>query len=188
MYCELRSANNMGCAEEIENILKIKVYKADSQEEIFSSEAWRRAFDINESIYTDHCHEFYSTYEFDKVCADDVLRTKMVIKFQVCGRAHRGLCSDDNFNAKDYWISISSTDELHFLSAPTYYRALDTTTLRELIDSAGRLIPEVPALGVPHVAIPRGLRPSMKELYDWMGCIEILQGAIERMAYRQSYH
>ncbi|GKB95991.1 hypothetical protein Tco_0982128, partial [Tanacetum coccineum] len=32
-----------------------------------------------------------------------------------------------------------------------YYRALDTTTLRELIDSEGKLIPEVPEPGVPRV-------------------------------------
>ncbi|GJV33024.1 hypothetical protein Tco_1393424 [Tanacetum coccineum] len=38
------------------------------------------------------------------------------------------------------------TDEvLNTLSAPTYCRALDATTLRELIDSNGRLIAEDPA-------------------------------------------
>nr|GEY46050.1 hypothetical protein [Tanacetum cinerariifolium] len=78
------------------------------------------------------------------------------------------------------------TDEvLDSLSAPTYYRALDTTTLRELIDSKGRLIPEDPAPEMPRVAIPRGLRPSMQDLYDQMGSMEIRQGAIDRMAYRQ---
>nr|GEW76286.1 hypothetical protein [Tanacetum cinerariifolium] len=80
------------------------------------------------------------------------------------------------------------TDEvLNSLSALTYYRALDTTTLRELIDSKGRF-PDVPASGVPRVDIPRGPRPSMPDLYDQMGSMEIRQGAIERMAYRQSYH
>ncbi|GKD94797.1 hypothetical protein Tco_1374634, partial [Tanacetum coccineum] len=248
--------------EEIKNILEIKVYEAGSQEEIFSSEAWRRA-------------------------------TKKVVKFRLCGRAHSltllefarrldlyhsgevneegfnvyflgGLHSDDNFNARDYCLSISSVEELQLsrilasiirspilrvlqkmityglcqrtigydkvqknklwlmsmfeakhqngyanmawlmvkclkrkgigsqkdsmiccgqvitriakkmrllikevlnsLSAPTYCRALDTTTLRELINSEGF------------------------NLYDRMGSMEIRQGAIERMAYRQSYH
>ncbi|GJX16260.1 hypothetical protein Tco_0217092 [Tanacetum coccineum] len=50
-----------------------------------------------------------------------------------------------------------------------------------------RLILEDPALGVPHVAIPKGPRPSMQYLYDRMGSMEIRQEAIERMAYRQSY-
>ncbi|GJR43141.1 hypothetical protein Tco_1311244 [Tanacetum coccineum] len=65
---------------------------------------------------------------------------------------------------------------------------LDTTTLRELIDSEGRLIPEDPQPVVPRVAISRPPRASMQDLYERMGSIEIHQGAIERMAYRQSYH
>ncbi|GKE42304.1 hypothetical protein Tco_1469588, partial [Tanacetum coccineum] len=63
-----------------------------------------------------------------------------------------------------------------------------TITLRELIDSEGRLIPVDPQPGVPRVAIPRPLRASMQDLYDRMGNMEIRQGAIERMSYRQSYH
>ncbi|GJW41247.1 hypothetical protein Tco_0067092 [Tanacetum coccineum] len=51
-----------------------------------------------------------------------------------------------------------------------------------------RLIPEVPAPGVPRVAVPKGPRPSMHDLYDRMGSMEIHQGAIKRMAYRQPYH
>ncbi|GJW22498.1 hypothetical protein Tco_0033120 [Tanacetum coccineum] len=128
-----RVLNKMGCAEEIENMLEIKVYEAGSQEKIFSSEAWRRAFVINESIYTELCHEFYSTYEFDEVCADDELRTKKLIT---------------KISKK---MRVLTDEVLNSLSAPTYYRALDTTTLRELIDYEGRLIPEVPALGVPRV-------------------------------------
>ncbi|GKA60669.1 hypothetical protein Tco_0760076 [Tanacetum coccineum] len=281
----------MGCTEEIENMLEIKVYEAGSQEDIFSSQVWRRVFDINEPIYTELCHEFYSTYDFDEVCANDELRTKKVIKFRLYGRAHSltllefarrlglyhsdevneegfdvyfqgGLRSDENFNNRDYWLIISQDEELHLsrslastikspilrmlqnmityglcqrtigynkvqknelwlmsmfeakhqngyanlitkmakqmrvltdevlnsLSASTYYKALDTTTLIELIDSKGRLIPEDTAPGVPHVAIPRGPRPSIQDLYDRMGSMEIHQGAIERMAYRQSYH
>ncbi|GJR81115.1 hypothetical protein Tco_0151900 [Tanacetum coccineum] len=237
----------MGCAEEIEAMLEIKVYEVGGQEEIFSSKAWRRLFDTNERIYTELCHEFYSTYDFDKVCVDDELVTKKLIKFRLCGRS--GLHSDENFDARDYWLSISSVENLHLskslastiknpilrvlqkmityrvcqrtigydkvqrnklwlmsmfeakhqngyanvawlmarwfkrkgaesqrdsmiccgqfitriakrmglltnevlttLSAPTYCRALDATTLRELIDSNRRLIAEDPAPGVP---------------------------------------
>nr|GEU49112.1 hypothetical protein [Tanacetum cinerariifolium] len=85
-------------------------------------------------------------------------------------------------------IRLLTDKVLNSLSAPTYCRALDTTTLRELIDSEGRLILKDPAPGVLCVAIPRVLRPSMHDLYDWMGSMEIRQGAIDRMAYRQSYH
>ncbi|GJW76933.1 putative reverse transcriptase domain-containing protein [Tanacetum coccineum] len=65
---------------------------------------------------------------------------------------------------------------------------LDTSTLRDLIDSEGKLIPEDPQPGVPRVGIPRPPRASMQDLYDRMGRMEIRQEAIERMKYRQSYH
>ncbi|GJZ39316.1 hypothetical protein Tco_0585879, partial [Tanacetum coccineum] len=161
--------------------------------------------------------------------------SKKIIKFRLGGRAHSltllefarrlglyqaveleedgfnvyfegGLCDDDNFNAQDYWLSISREENLSLsrshtstirnlilrvihkmityglcqrttgvltedvvrsLSAPIYCRDLDTTTLRDLIDSDGKLIPD---------------------LYDRMGRMEIHQDAIERMKYRQSYH
>nr|GEZ42333.1 hypothetical protein [Tanacetum cinerariifolium] len=74
------------------------------------------------------------------------------------------------------------TDEvLNSLSALNYCRALDTTTLRELIDYECMFIPEDPAPGVPRVAIPRDPIPTMQDLYDRMGSMEIHQGAIERM-------
>ncbi|GJY38158.1 hypothetical protein Tco_0424522 [Tanacetum coccineum] len=151
--------NNMGCVEETKEMLEIK---------------------------------FYSTYAFDEVLADDELGTNKV----------SGLRSDENFNARDYWLSISSEEELHLsrslastircpilrvlqkmityefitriakrmglltdevlnsLSAPTYCRALDATTLRELIGPNRRLITEDPAP----------------------------EGTLERMAHRQLYH
>ncbi|GJX08341.1 hypothetical protein Tco_0196273 [Tanacetum coccineum] len=67
-------------------------------------------------------------------------------------------------------------------------RALDTTTLRELIDSEGRLIPEVPALGVPRVAIPRGPRPSI--VFEHMdGVYDVpLQEAYNPPGYDQQYY
>ncbi|GJY30259.1 hypothetical protein Tco_0413754 [Tanacetum coccineum] len=81
------------------------------------------------------------------------------------------------------------TDEVIMnLSTLTYCRDLDTTTLRELIDSKGRMIPENPQPGVLRVGIPRPLRASMHDLYNMMGSIEIRQQAIERMEYRKSYN
>ncbi|GJR77487.1 hypothetical protein Tco_0089852 [Tanacetum coccineum] len=66
-------------------------------------------------------------------------------------------------------IGFFTNEVLNRLSALTYYRALDATTLRELVDSNGRLIAEEPAPGVPQVAIPRPSRPSMHDLYDLIG-------------------
>ncbi|GJW02770.1 hypothetical protein Tco_1561626 [Tanacetum coccineum] len=112
-------------------------FRYGKDEEIFSSKAWRRVFDINEPIYIELCHEFYSTYKLDEVCVDVELKIKKVIKFPLCGRAHSltllefarhlglyhsdevneegfdayfqgELRGDENFNATDYWLSIST--------------------------------------------------------------------------------
>nr|GFC42587.1 hypothetical protein [Tanacetum cinerariifolium] len=83
---------------------------------------------------------------------------------------------------------VLTEDVVRSLSALIYCRDLDATTLRNLIDSHGKLIPEDPQPGVPRVGIPRPLRASMQDLYDRMGRMEIRQEAIEHMEYRQSYH
>ncbi|GKC37144.1 hypothetical protein Tco_1049528 [Tanacetum coccineum] len=171
--------------------------------------------DVTEMQSLELCHEFYSTYEFDEVYAYDELQTKNIIKFRLGGRAHsltllefarrlglyqvvkleeggfnvyfeRGLRSDEHFNAHDYWVLTE--DMVRILSALIYCRDLDTTTLRDLIDFDGKLIPEDPQPGVARVSIPRPPRASMQDLYDRMGRMEICQEAIERMEYRQSYH
>ncbi|GJV87439.1 hypothetical protein Tco_1531377 [Tanacetum coccineum] len=283
--------NHMGCGEVIDEMLTIKLCVAGTDEETFTSEAWTKDFNIEESIYSELCYEFYSTYEFDEVCVDDELRTKKIIKFRLCRRAFSwtllefskrlelyhskeikeegfdvyfqgGMRSDEHFNAREYWLSISRENNLilsrilastiqnpvlrvlhkmityglcqrttgydkmqkndlwllsmfearhqngyanvawliarwmkrkgaellNSLSAPIYCRTLDTTTLRELTDSEGRLIPEVPEPGVPRVAIRRPPRASMQDLYERMGSMEIRQGDIKMMAYMQPYH
>nr|GEV47144.1 hypothetical protein [Tanacetum cinerariifolium] len=83
---------------------------------------------------------------------------------------------------------VLTDDVLRSLSALIYCRDLDTTTLRDLINSKGKLIPEDPQPGVPGVGIPRPPRASMQDLYDRKGWMEICQEAIEQMEYRQSYH
>nr|GEY52535.1 hypothetical protein [Tanacetum cinerariifolium] len=123
----------MGCDEEIDDILRIRLCKAGSDEEIFTLVAWMRVLNINELIYAEFCHEFYSTCEFNKVCADDELQTTKIVKFRLGGRAHSltllefsqrlglyqavkledegfnvyfegALRSDEHFNAQEYWM------------------------------------------------------------------------------------
>nr|GEW32087.1 hypothetical protein [Tanacetum cinerariifolium] len=76
---------------------------------------------------------------------------------------------------------VLTEDVVRSLSAPIYYRDLDTTTLRDLIDSDDKLIPEDPQPGVPRVGIPRPARASMRDLYDRMGRMEIHQEAIKHI-------
>ncbi|GJT95693.1 ribonuclease H-like domain-containing protein [Tanacetum coccineum] len=224
----------------------------DWKEDIFSSEAWRRAFDINKPIYTELCHEFYSTYNVDEEVTDDELLMKKLIKFRLRGFGHTltllefacclglyhaamlsedgfevyfkgGLLIDENFNARGYWLSIISKEDIHLSrsatssirspifkvlnkmityglyprtvgydklegmmdeekrswksegNAPVYCQSLDATTLRELIGSNGRLVADDLAPGVLCVAMPRPPRPTIQDLYDRMGNMEILQ-------------
>nr|GEV23550.1 hypothetical protein [Tanacetum cinerariifolium] len=211
------------------------------------------AFNINELIYANLCHKFYSTYEFDKVCAGDELQSKKIIRFRLGGRAYNlillefaqrlglyqvteleeegfnvyfegGLRSDEHFNAQDYGLSISreeyldlshshtstirnpilrmihkmityglcqrttrvlTGDVVRSLSALIYYRDLDATMLKDLIDSDGKHIPEDPQPGVPRVGIPRPSRASRQDLYDRMVYSVLLHGSYNPPSYTQ---
>nr|GFD22906.1 hypothetical protein [Tanacetum cinerariifolium] len=77
------------------------------------------------------------------------------------------------------------------LSTLVYCRNLDRTTLRELINSEARLIPDILLDDVLRVSIqraPRVQRALMQDLYERMGSMEIRHEAIKRMGYRQAYH
>nr|GEV73114.1 hypothetical protein [Tanacetum cinerariifolium] len=140
-----------GCSRDAKSndMLRIRLHEAGSNEEIFTFVAWIRAFNINEPIYAELCHEFYSTYEFDEVCAGDELQSKKIIRFKLGGRAHNltllefaqrlglyqvteleeegfnvyfegGLRSDEHFNAQDYWLSISREEHLGLSQSHTF--------------------------------------------------------------------
>ncbi|GJY50042.1 gag protease polyprotein [Tanacetum coccineum] len=107
--------HKIGCGDEIDQMLKISLKEAQSDEEIF------------------FC---------GLVCADDELQSKKIISFRLGGRAHSltllefarrlglyhaeelneegfdayfqgGLRSDENFNAREYWERISIDRDLH---------------------------------------------------------------------------
>nr|GEV09864.1 hypothetical protein [Tanacetum cinerariifolium] len=147
--------NRMGCDGEIDDMLRIRLHEAGSDEKIFTSVVWIRAFNINEPVYVELCYEFYSTYEFDEVCAGDELQSKKIIRFRLGGRAQNltllefsrrlglyqvteleeegfniyfegGLHSDEHFNAQDYCLSIGREEHLGLSRSHTF-------TIRNLI-------------------------------------------------------
>ncbi|GKA05974.1 hypothetical protein Tco_0685094 [Tanacetum coccineum] len=244
-FLEWSGCSREAKSQEIDNMLKISLKEAETREEIFFYVAWVRAFNIREPIYLELCREFYATYEFDEVCADDKrlglyhadeLEEKGFdtyfqggrldmrrFKGMICGVKYVlvandiewlqiwgwGDCKMDKkkkeievrrdsqiccgqFISKIARKSRVLTEEIiRSLSTPVYCRDLDRTTLRELIDSEDRLIPDIPVDDVQRVAAqraPRVQRASMQDLYERMGSMEIRQEAIERMEYRQSYH
>ncbi|GKD19009.1 hypothetical protein Tco_1208167 [Tanacetum coccineum] len=206
---------------------------------MFTTNSWSGVVVVEKQslvITLELCREFYATYEFDEICADDELQSKKIISFRLGGRAHSltllefarrlGLYHADELHHNGYanmawviakWIKrkgarsqkdnqicygqfitkiarksrVLSEEIVRTLSTPVYYRDLDRTTLRELIDSEDRLIPDIPVDDVLRVAAQRALRvqrASMQDLYERMGSIEIRQEAIERMEYRRAYH
>nr|GEU74063.1 hypothetical protein [Tanacetum cinerariifolium] len=148
--------------QSLDDMLRIRLHEAGSDEEIFTYVAWISAFSINEPIYTELCHEFYSTYEFDKVCVGDELQSKKIIRFRLGGRAHNltllefarrlRLYQVTELEEEGFNVYFEGEDVVRSLSALIYYRDLDTITLRDLIDSDGKLILEDPQPGVPRVA------------------------------------
>nr|GEW21332.1 UBN2 domain-containing protein [Tanacetum cinerariifolium] len=151
--------------------------------------------DTTEMQSLELCHEFYSIYEFDEVCADDEVQTKKIIKFRLGGRAHSltllkftqrpwehtmmRLDHQDR-NALDNMKPWKRYCSCKFIMNSCYGK--DATEMQSL-DSEGKLILEDPQLGVQRVGILRPPRASMQDLYDRM---EIRQEAIERIEYRQS--
>ncbi|GJW66793.1 hypothetical protein Tco_0121217 [Tanacetum coccineum] len=152
----------MGCAKTIEEMLEIKVIEMGGNEKVFSFEAWRRAFDIRESIIPNYVYEFFFYIEFDK---------EMTVYDEDCEE-----------------VQLLADDVLDGLRAPILCRSLDATTLKELISHDSRLIIEDQAPGVLRFAIPRPSRPTLQDLSDRMGRMEIRQGVLERTSYRQLYH
>ncbi|GKE92234.1 hypothetical protein Tco_1573329 [Tanacetum coccineum] len=87
---------------------------------------------------------------------------------------------------------VLTEDVVRSLSALIYCRDVDTTTLIDLIDSEGKLIPEDPQPCVPRVGIPKPPKASMQDLYDRMvfehmaGVYSVpLQGAYNPPGYAQ---
>ncbi|GKE67605.1 hypothetical protein Tco_1521766, partial [Tanacetum coccineum] len=219
--------HKIGCGEKIDNMLKISLKEAESGEEIFFYVAWVRAFNIREPIYPELCREFYATYEFDEVCADDELQSKKIISFRLGGRAHsltlttgyekiqrndlwllsmfearhqngyanvawviaKWIKSKGGGSQKDNQICCSQfiskiarksrvlTEEIvRTLITLVYYKDLDRTTLRELIDSEDTLIPNISVDDVSRVVTqraPRVQRALMNDLYECMGSMKI---------------
>ncbi|GKD90291.1 hypothetical protein Tco_1365798 [Tanacetum coccineum] len=120
--------NRMGCDREINEMLRIKLREAGSNEEIFT---------------------------FVAFCADDELQTKKIIKLRLGGLAHSltllefacrlglyhakeldkegfdvyfqgGLRSDEHFNAQEYWLRISREENLSLSGS-------QASTIRSLI-------------------------------------------------------
>nr|GEW60972.1 hypothetical protein [Tanacetum cinerariifolium] len=177
----------MGCDGEIDDMLRIRLHEAGLDEEIFTSVAWIRAFNINELIYAELCHKFYSTYEFDELS----LRRKILMSTLKEEPNFEGDLQNDYlwFISKDDCYDKIQKNDLWLLSMfdARHQNRSRYDYIRDLINSHGKLIQEDPQPGVPRVGILRPPTTSMQDLYDMMGRMGIHQDVIERMKNRKSY-
>ena len=70
--------NTLGCGEEIEEMLEIRLIEAGGDEDLFVSEAWKRAFNAQEVIYKELCQEFFATYQMDEDASQEEICTKKI--------------------------------------------------------------------------------------------------------------
>ncbi|GJV49422.1 hypothetical protein Tco_1439634, partial [Tanacetum coccineum] len=116
----MKPMKRMGCDGEIDDMLRISLREAESEEEIFTSVAWIRAFNINEPIYAELYHELggraYSltllefAHRLGLYHADELEEDGFNVYFE------GGLRSDEHFNAQDYWYDKIQKNDLWLLS------------------------------------------------------------------------
>ncbi|GJR70536.1 hypothetical protein Tco_0016601 [Tanacetum coccineum] len=178
MRCRLERVESNGCSEEInEEGFDVYFQGGLRSDEHFNAREYLLSISREENLSLSRSH------------ASTIWKPILRMKRKGAGSQKESMiCGGQFITIIAKKKNLLFDDVLNSLSALIYCRALDTTTLRELIDSEGRLIPEVLKPCVPRAAIPRPPRASMQDLYERMGSMEIRLGAIERMSYRKSYH
>ncbi|GJY32271.1 hypothetical protein Tco_0415766 [Tanacetum coccineum] len=191
--------NRMDCDGEINDMLRIRVREAESKEEIFTS---FNEVCADDELQTKKIIKFRLGGRAHSLTLLEFARRLGLYQaveleedgFNVYFKGARTqresqICCGQFISKLDRKYRVLTEDVVRSLSAPIYCRDLDTTTLRDLIDSDGKLIPEDPQPGVPKVGIPRPPRASMQDLYDRMGSMEIRQdGAYNPPGYAQSQY
>ncbi|GKB88346.1 hypothetical protein Tco_0960618 [Tanacetum coccineum] len=120
------------------------------------------------------------TTGYDKIQKNDLWLLSM---FEV---NHRNGYANVTWVAKS--LGVLEDDVLDGLNAPIYCKLLYASSLRELISSNGRLIPEETTPSIPRVSTPRVVRHTTSDMYDKIGQLETRINNIEGMMRRQSYH
>ncbi|GJY04447.1 hypothetical protein Tco_0370387 [Tanacetum coccineum] len=205
--------HKIDCRDEIDQMLKISLKEAQTEEEVYFFVAWVRDFNIREPIYPKLCHEFYATYEFDEEIGIVIMLTKWKKK-----RTN----GYEKIQRNDLWL-LSMFEDRHQNGHANVAWVIAKWTKRKGAGSqkdsqicCGQFISKIARKSkVLTKEIIRSLstpvyckdldRTTLRELidsedrlildisvdndlYERMGSMEIRQEAIERMEYRQSYH
>ncbi|GJY97980.1 hypothetical protein Tco_0514890 [Tanacetum coccineum] len=169
--CHRDVKSRMGYDGEIDDMLRIRLHKAGSDEEIF---IWTTGYDKIQK------NDLWLLSMFDAKHQNRYANVAWVIARWMKRKGDRTqkesqICCRQFISKIARKCRVLTEDVVRSLSALIYCRDLDTTTLRDLIDSDDILIPEDPQPAVTRVGIPRPSRASMQDLYDRMGRMEIRQ-------------
>ncbi|GJR52150.1 hypothetical protein Tco_1402671 [Tanacetum coccineum] len=154
------------------------------------------------------CHEFYSTYEFDKVCAADELRTKKIIKFRLFGYVLRSMSISPTLKSivseaivekkilvcqGSFLLLNPGTKFLRYFEARQIIKGYENVAVlirgEKMKGGCTRNEKSMICCGTDFgYSTLEELIELLEDLYERVGNMEIRQGAIERMSYRQSYH
>nr|GFA22519.1 hypothetical protein [Tanacetum cinerariifolium] len=162
----------IGCDGEIDDMLRIKLHEVGSNEEIFTSVRTTGYDKIQKN-------NLWLLSMFDARHQNGYANVAWLI-VRWMKRKGAGAQKESQICCRQFIMKIARNARvlldvvLRILSALIYCRYLDTTTLRELIDSKGILISKDPQPGVPRVAILRPPRASMQDRYA--GVFEHMDG------------
>ncbi|GKB47792.1 putative reverse transcriptase, RNA-dependent DNA polymerase [Tanacetum coccineum] len=127
-YCFHKFTTSFYYGKDLPEMLSL----AESEEEIFTSVAWIRAFNINEPIYAELCHEFYSTYEFDEYGPIRIFHQEKIIKFRLgdvltltCWSFARQIGNKDQADELERMVSLFTFEGVYVLKACVRGRRYD---------------------------------------------------------------
>ncbi|GJX78259.1 hypothetical protein Tco_0325070 [Tanacetum coccineum] len=180
--CNKEAKSRMECDEEINEMLRIKLQEAGSNEKY--SLMWR-GLEILTSL-----KQFIKSFAMSFIQPMNLMKLRLYHADELFEEGFdvylQGVCYPKHQNgyANVAWLIAR------------WMKRKGVGTQKESQICCGQFIPKLARKvrvlsdepGVPRVAIPRPLRASMRDLYERMGSMKIRQGAIERMAYRQPYH
>nr|GEX25560.1 hypothetical protein [Tanacetum cinerariifolium] len=118
--CNNEAKSRMGCDVETDDMLRIKLREAETNEEIFTSVPWIRGFNIKEPIYAKLCHEFIQLMNLMNFHGDWDCIMLMSLRRMDLMCIFKEACVVMSFlTPQEYWLSISREENLGLLRSHT---------------------------------------------------------------------
>ncbi|GKD85862.1 hypothetical protein Tco_1357016 [Tanacetum coccineum] len=169
--------NQMSYGEAIDEMLMIKLFVASTTKEIFTSQAWTNAFTLMSQFIVSFAMSSILPTSSIKFFAKrlGLYNSKEIEEEGFDVYFQDGLRSDEHFNAQEHQNGYVNVAWL----IARWMKMKGAGSQKESMICCGQCITKISK---------RKNLLSKEDLYERVGNMEIRQGAIERMSYRQSYH